>query len=177
MAKKSGVTITIDRLKHFEQALKELSDISIVVGAPEDAKPRDDSKLTNAQIGYIHEHGAPEINLPARPHLKPGVEAVQRQISEQLQLAWDAAMAGKNYMRYVAEAGSVAVKSVRSYIRGRIPPALEPSTLQRKRARGDKRVSTIPLYDTRQYYKSLTWIMRKKGDRAAIRRERDYSGR
>lgn len=173
---KHGVTRTLSRIDHFEKALKTLSDIQIGVGSPEEEGPRPDSHLTNAQIGYIHEHGAPEVGIPARPHLAPGVEAAKEEIQKHMGDAWNAAMEGKDYMRHVALAGQAALRSVKQLIRNRIPPPLAPSTLAKHRAERDftgKRASTIPLYDTHRYYNSLTWLIRRKGDRAAIRRERD----
>lgn len=49
----------------------------VLIGIPMSTTERPDGEITNAELGYIHEYGAPEANIPARPFLIPGVESVK----------------------------------------------------------------------------------------------------
>lgn len=67
----SNVTKTLDKLPQLKQALSAI-DKQVIVGVLSDDK-RSDSLLTNSEIGYIHEFGAPEANISPSPFLIPGV--------------------------------------------------------------------------------------------------------
>ena len=72
----NGVTTTIDNTKLLKSALSQLVSRHLEIGIPDDSpnNEREDSNLTNSQIGYIIEVGAPEDNRPASPFLVPGME-------------------------------------------------------------------------------------------------------
>ncbi|CAK8737754.1 hypothetical protein SODG_007524 [Sodalis praecaptivus] len=74
---KSGVRLKVDKAQSLLDALKTLGNREVLVGVPAEDAARDDVPFGNAGIGYINEHGSPAQNIPARPHLQPGVKSVQ----------------------------------------------------------------------------------------------------
>lgn len=158
----SGVVATGNGLLDILQAVGELSKIDVLVGVPHGEARTDGDGLTNAQIGYILETGSSAMNLPARPHLVPGIEEVQDIIAEKLTWAVDAALTGntKRMYFYLESAGMKATMNVKRLInRGEFAP-LAPFTLKMRKARGRK--SEKPLVDTAQYRNSHTYIIMKK---------------
>lgn len=130
------------------EALRKLTKTRVLVGIPSDAEQphlgdspgqniRQDAgkagkrELTNAELAYIHTHGAPEVNLPARAFLEPGVKRVEEQIKGRFQ---DAAKAGLRGDNAVVDANFDAVgllvqSAARAVIAEGIPPPLKPSTV------------------------------------------------
>lgn len=188
---KPGVHVTKDLLKKVLKSIGELPRKDVLVGVPADNAPREDDDgqpINNAELGYIHETGSPTANIPARPHLVPGIEAQEKRIASYFKQAGQAAMdgdAGKQE-KCLNAAGLVAVSSVRSIIQEGIPPALADSTLRsRSRRKAGKGVrinkgagielaaraagvapasgsGSTPLIDTGNYLKSLTYVIREK---------------
>lgn len=85
----------------------------VLVGIPA-GEQRDDGP-TNAEIGYQNEFGSPANNIPARPHLIPGVAAVQDKAVARLTQAASAAATGRmsDAERHLHAAGLIAQSSVR----------------------------------------------------------------
>lgn len=78
-----------DATEAFEEALAELLSKEVLAGFPEGEEPRKDedgnpSPITNAALGYIHNTGAPEKNIPARPFMVEGVENVGNEIVDRM---------------------------------------------------------------------------------------------
>lgn len=189
-----NIKVVQDNMAKLESALLELSNAVILVGIPEDKTQRQADEhgkapLTNAQIGYIHEHGAPEINLPARPWLYPGVESVRDTLVSRMEGAGRAALRGSHegVNRQLVATGEAAVAGIRNYIAAGIAPPLSPVTvanrmhrtkgssysrkatpaMQRefneKYARGEATMAespTTPLIDTGQLIHAITWVRR-----------------
>ncbi|WP_425530049.1 hypothetical protein, partial [Stenotrophomonas maltophilia] len=62
-------------------AVADLVKTKLLVGIPAETADRaaeagEPQPPNNATIGYAMEFGLPERNIPARPHLLPGVQAV-----------------------------------------------------------------------------------------------------
>lgn len=95
--------------------LQILGSKQVQVGIPGDAGGR--AGVTNAQIGYYHERGAPEAGLPARPFLVPGIQDAQPKIATLLATAAKKAVDPKGAKPDVAAVlqgvGLVAVSAVR----------------------------------------------------------------
>src|SRR5882724_12416208 len=70
------VDVTVDKVKEVQLAIRALANTRVMVGIPSDKAARK-GKINNAQLGYIHEFGAPEVNIPPRPFLVPGVQGAQ----------------------------------------------------------------------------------------------------
>jgi hypothetical protein len=173
-----------NNLENIMRAIEVLSKTSVMVGVPSDNDVRKDGKLTNATLMYIHEHGAPEHNIPARPVLKPGVKAVESRVIQQLARAAKFAIKGdgQSMFQQFHAAGMVASQSAKNVIRQGVAPPLKAGTVQarlRRTARGQKMLRSIrqsganiaswgasnmkPLWDTGQLLRSITYVLRIKG--------------
>jgi hypothetical protein len=73
-----------DIRRAISRALKMLETMEVVVGIPAEEGPRTDGAPSNAVLGYLFEGGDPETNMPPRPWLVPGVEAVRDKITKHL---------------------------------------------------------------------------------------------
>ena len=175
----SKVTATGNGLLDILQAMSELSKVDVLVGIPHGEMRTDSDGMTNAQIGYLQETGSPAMNIPARPFLVPGVERVQKEASDQLVKAVDAALAGNHQkmMLLLSSAGMKAMNSVRAYfVDGEFKP-LSLVTIKARARRGHKGAKkylkqletgspetglVYPLIDTAQMRKSVTYVIMKK---------------
>ncbi|HDR8927232.1 TPA: hypothetical protein QDA78_003657 [Burkholderia vietnamiensis] len=155
----------IDRLDEVLKSISGLVQKEVLVGVPDSTAGRKDESepLSNAEIGYILEHGSPANNIPERPHLVPGVQDARPKFEPQLQKGVEAALDGdlEKVNRSLNRAGLVAQNSVRAKINSNIPPKLADSTLAARRRRGVTRENT--LVDTGQYRNAITYVIRKKG--------------
>lgn len=158
-----------DAADKIRKAIQELSRKSILVGIPAEKDARDDGPMGNAALGFIHEHGSPAANIPARPFLAPGIEAAQDQITGYLEKAAVAALNGQPFEEFFRQAGQAAVNSVDARIRAGIPPPLTPGTIagrRRRSAGSDYRrkassaTDVTPLIDTGALLGSITYIIR-----------------
>lgn len=172
----------VDRLKQVLQSINGLVDQQVLVGVPDSTAGRKDqgAPLSNAEIGYIQENGAPEINLPARPHLVPGVMDAQPKTLPRLQKGVEAALDGDidGAKRQMSVAGQIAQMTVRKLISSGISPALSDATLRNRARRGRKGAKqelearaagqqpstdlAKPLLDTAQYRNAITYVLRKR---------------
>ena len=167
---KSGVSIVKDNLKKVMVALNSFPDKDVLVGIPADTTARKNdiggavpvSEMTNAQLGYIHEFGAPEHNIPARPFLYPGLRGVKTHIAAYFKQYGLAAMKGskEGMDRALHSMGILGMNAVRRKITvGPFVP-LKASTLAARRRRG--RTGTRPLIDTGQLRAAITYVIRSK---------------
>lgn len=184
----AGLTVK-DATPQLVAALRAIADRSLMVGVPsDDEQPhrgigtiapnerKDDagtvSVINNATIGYVHETGAPEVGIPARSHLVPGVNAAKEKLVDRLGNAGRAVLRGDLAAadRYLEAAGIEAVSSIRRTIQAGVPPPLKPATVaaRRRRSKGStyrrKAVAasdTTPLIDTAQYLQSISYVLRK----------------
>lgn len=157
-------SMKIDRLDEVLKSISGLVQKEVLVGVPDSTAGRKDEgePLSNAEIGYIMENGSPANNIPARPHLVPGVQDARPKFEPQLQKGIEAALDGdlEKVDRSLNRAGLVAQNSVRAKINSNIQPKLADSTLAARRRRGVMRENT--LVDTAQYRNSITYVVRKK---------------
>lgn len=182
---KSGVSVVVDKSKSLEAALAALASQEVLVGIPADkasrqATPEDgeDAAPTNAQLGYIHEHGSPVRNIPARPFLAPGIKDARAAIVDQLRAGGQAALEGNTSGVTTAlnKAGLIGQNSVRAHFVDNDWAPLAESTLGQKTGevknsdgkvtkKGKTRAQSgaiNPLILTGQLRKSITFIVRKK---------------
>lgn len=170
---KSGVQLLTDKTKGLLASLALLTKREVLVGIPSDKTQRKDGEgLTNAALGYIHETGAPEANIPARPFLVPGVRKAQDKIAKYMRQAADAALKGdtERVTRAMGAAGQAAASSAQMTIREGIAPPLAQATVtaRRRRSKGSKYrrnattpSQTTPLIDTGQLLRAITWVIRE----------------
>ena len=159
---RSGLTVRVDNVQSILDALKALTKKDVLVGIPEAEDARDNGDFGNAAIGYINENGSPAQNIPARPHLKPGVTSVQDQTLMHLKAAAQKAMEGDEAgaLTSLDRAGTVAANGVKRYmtITGFTP--LADATVAARQRRG--RTGIKPLIDTGEYRRAITHVVRDK---------------
>jgi hypothetical protein len=155
----------------IEAAIRRLSRKRLYIGVPQEKDPRPGDPIGNASLGYIHELGSPARNIPARPHLVPGVEKAMPTIIGFFEEAAQAALAGNisGVDQAFEKAGIAGVNSVRLTIQAGIPPPLAPATVAARRVRSPgsryRRLATTPadvtpLIDTANYLNALTHVVR-----------------
>lgn len=155
---RSGLETLHDGLPDMLRRMAAVAQRDVLVGIPA-GEQRDDGP-TNAEIGYQNEFGSPANNIPARPHLIPGVAAVQDKAVARLTQAASAAATGRmsDAERHLHAAGLIAQNSVRRTLTTAAYRPLSERTLAERRARG--RTGTKPLIDTGQYRNSITYVVR-----------------
>lgn len=137
--------VSKDNTAKLAQALSALVKDDLLLGFPQEkeAVRSDDGKtpITNAALGYIHDKGAPEQNIPARPFMLPGVEDARDGITRALSGGLRAVIAGGG----VAAASAALIKAglrgqmaIRKKINEGIAPPLSERTLQARASRGRK---------------------------------------
>jgi len=162
--------VTKDGVPAFLKAIKALTEDRVLVGISAEhafREPTDDDphpEINNAEIGYLNEFGAPEINLPARPHLIPGVERAMPGVIKTYQTAAKLVLDGQFDKAKGAhmKVGIDASSSVKNLITQIIPPPLSPRTVADRKARG--RTGTTPLIDTGQYRRNIDYAVKSASD-------------
>ncbi|MFV9686580.1 hypothetical protein ACNY67_06775 [Pantoea sp. KXB45] len=162
---KSGLTVRANKAQSILNALKTLTNKDVLVGIPESKDERQgegEGEFGNAGIGYINENGSPKQNIPARPHLRPGVKSVEQDYLPHLKAAAQKALEGnaEGAVTSLDRAGTVAANGVKRYITITGFIALSDVTLAQRRKRG--RTGNKPLIDTGEYRRSITHIVRDK---------------
>lgn len=174
MARKSGVVTTIDHVGEVVAAIELLASTRVMVGIPSDRAARDDGPINSAALGYIHENGAPEANIPARPFLIPGVATKKAEIIAGLKRVGELAFEGKpeavmRQFHRIGMIGSMAVK--RKITTGPfVPLAQRTIDARRRRSKGSKyrrkavtASDTKPLIDSAQMRNAVSYVLRKAG--------------
>lgn len=133
-----------DNSKVISAAIRDLASRRVLVGVPAEKTHRDAAPgqpapaINNAEIAYIHEHGAPEANIPARPFLQPGVDSVRDRLVKKLESAGRAALVGDpdTVDRRLTEVGLIAQAAVRNKITDGPFVPLAPATIRARLRRG-----------------------------------------
>lgn len=179
---KSGLQIKTDNLHGVLAGIAALESTRVMVGIPQDddaRKKTSDSEPGNAALGYIHENGAPEVNIPARPWLVPPVEAANESIVQPgLRRAGELALEGRpeGVMRVYHAMGLRVQAAIRQYMGSGISPPLAERTLRGRAARGRAGAAqelanrarglpastslAVPLIDTGQLRNAVTYVIR-----------------
>lgn len=158
-----SVKVTKDNVNATIKSILALAKKDVLVGIPESSGEHEDSEISNAALGYIHNYGSPAANIPARPFLEPGVEEAQQKIAAQMKKAGEAATDRnvEGVDKALHACGLVAQNSVRAAITDGDFAPLKPATVKaRERAghSGDK-----PLIVTGQLRGSVTYQVVDKG--------------
>ncbi|WP_145498542.1 hypothetical protein [Yersinia bercovieri] len=192
---KSGLKVRVDKVNSVLAALKSIGNKDVLVGIPESTSsrsPEEGEKVTigNAQIGYINEYGSPAQNIPARPHLQPGVQSVQDRTIEKLKQAAQATFDGNSGAadKALNQAGKIASNAVKRYMTITNLVPLADSTIAARARRGRKgaarelarrttdgaimdkndsgqlisNTNARPLIDEGQYRRAMTYVVRSK---------------
>ena len=163
-----SVTKTFENLAGIRRSLQALTAQDVFIGVPEDMTARQaagDTGISNAYLSYIHEYGVPEKNIPARPHLIPGIKDIQPEAAAILKDAARAALEGSEGAVEPAlnKIGLLGQNAVRArFVDNDWPPLAEDTLKARKPGRVN------PLIDTGQLRKAQTYVIRKKGNQALV---------
>ena len=166
---KNIAKLITNRLPRLKVSFDKLTKKEVLVGYPQDRaverkqdpdQPR--SPMNNATLAYIHDNGSPAANIPARPFMKPGIEAASVRIVAQFKIAAARAIHADDSAveQGLNKAGLIAQASVRNTINEGIPPPLVESTLAARRRRG--RMGTKQLVDTGQLRNAVNYVIREK---------------
>lgn len=153
------VIMQVDAVDGIIKSIHRMVGKRVVVGVLHDERT-DGSDIGNAAIGYLNEHGAPEMNIPPRPHLSLGVRAVQYSWMGHLRWAGVEATEGHDPEEQLRRAGEVARDGIRHYIEQGLYPPLRDVTIKHRHAAGGMPVSTLPLLHTRAYINAIDYEVR-----------------
>jgi hypothetical protein len=181
----AGVFKKVDNVRKMMQGVEALTEITVLVGVPEDKDQRQSGVISNAALAYIHDKGSPAANIPARPFMEPGIKAVQKEIADTLAQAGKAIFKGsRNVEVYLNKVGIIATRSIKSKITEGIAPPLAESTIKGRinRVKGKARRAKlnaalaagtpgskqngvgglfVPLVVTGQLRNAITYVLRK----------------
>jgi hypothetical protein len=180
-----GFSVTADEMVAFTKALKEMQAKSVLAGFPrEEEEPKDadgnPEPITNAALGYIHNTGSPEQNIPARPFMVEGIENVGDKIASGMESAGISALDGdpQGVEAALHAVGLTAQIGIQNKINDGPFEPLADSTLKARARRGrqgaqdelDRRAagedrgveSARPLVDTGQLHDAVTYVVRKE---------------
>lgn len=160
-----NINIPVDNMREFADALKVLRDSEVLVGVPAEKAPREDTKgsedgINNASLLYLLDRGVPELNIPARPVVDPGVMDKKPEIIKEMHNAGAMVLNGRDPHDGLARVGMVAVSGIKARITSNTPPALAKSTLAARRRRGVTRINT--LVDTAKMLNAVSYTVRPR---------------
>ena len=190
----ANLKMSRDGLADLMASLTTLANSEVLVGFPEETTERGDAEeieeskgpITNAALGYIHDNGSPEVNIPARPFMIPGIENAKEAVTDKLgQMARAVVTKGAGADRVAQgfeQVGSIAELAIKNKINEGIPPPLSEYTLQERarkgrkgakeelalRAKGEEPGTQLakPLVDTAQMRNSVKYVVRARRARA-----------
>lgn len=176
--------ITQDHMAEVMRNIRQLAKREVLVGIPSDKADRrtKGEAINNATIGYIMEHGSPARNIPARPHMIPGIANARPAITQRFEKAAKAGLQGDmdEAERQLAAAGNAAANSIKALITAGLSPALAEATLlsrvrRNRAAKGAaaelaRRASGVapgsdlakPLIESGQYRNAITYVLKTK---------------
>lgn len=154
--------------KGLADAIQRLRRSEVYVGIPADATLRKDDQINNASLMYIHTHGSPLNNIPARPVVEPGIMAAKDLIVPELGRAARALISSVDWgtgkgnaapdadaaEKHLNRAGMIAANAVKRYF---TEGDLEPNAPSTIREKGSDR----PLIDTGELRRSVTYIVKE----------------
>ena len=152
--------------KAIESTIKELIDTQVLVGIPESEAAREEGKLTNVELMYIHSNGSPLAGIPARPVIEPALENAKNKIGTLMSDAAQAALSGnQEEMNANLEKAGLAGQSASQDWFTNPSNAWSPNTEATKKAKGWKgSTDPKPLIDTGELRRSITYVVRSKSE-------------
>lgn len=179
----TGLKVTKDGLEQIKARVFDMTTQEVLVGFPEDTTERKNDELptavTNATLAYIHDNGAPEQNIPARPFMIPGINDAKARVADKMGQMARAVVAGRDVVeRGFIQVGTLVQTAIRKKINEGVPPPLADATLRARAARGrkgaqaelDARAQGLPagtalakpLVDTGQLRNAVNWVIRRR---------------
>lgn len=160
-------------LKEFKKRVVKIDNSPAVhVGLLSDGKPRsDDSSYTNAEIGAVHEYGAPDAGIPQRPWLRPAIRKNQQAYADLIQDGMRKELQGVPALSKALKlVGVKAVADVKLFVTAgdQIPPPNAPATLKAKEAKGKSKTGkgARTLVDTSQMINGVNFKLVEPGKKS-----------
>lgn len=151
--------VITDKVASVLKNIKQIENARVLVGIPQEENSRSDDPMGNAGIGYVQEFGSPAQNIPARPFLIPGIQAIQDKTAEILKDGASKVLDNGTMIASLTKAGIVAQNSVKAAItKGEGFAPLAESTLAARKRSGAK--GTKPLIRTGQLRNSIVFIVK-----------------
>ena len=151
-------------LQAMQAALEELANTQVLIGIPENEAMRQDGKISNAALLYIHSHGSPVNNIPARPVIEPALENDKERIGEIMGQATKAAMDGNvsEMQSNLSKAGMAGQNAANDWFTNPMNnfTPLKDETRRRKEAKGAD--AERPLIDTSNLKNAIVYVVRDR---------------
>jgi hypothetical protein len=141
----------VDRDRGLEAIRRAVEEAQgyVKVGVLQEAGQREDGKLSNAEVAFVHEFGAGKV--PERSYLRSSFDthrnAYLAMLKRMVPLIYSRKLSGRQALELM---GQRAVADTKARIQSGLHPALAPATIARKG-------SSTPLIDTGQLLNSLTY--------------------
>ena len=157
-----AIIVVRNNIKKLFRTSIKMNSHSVFAGVPQGNAERSDSEvINNATLAYMNDNGSPANNIPARPFMRPGIEAVQPQITEELKRAAKMALDSKELseiVRVMHRVGLTCQSSIRELVNDGIEPALSPRTIAARIKKGV--TTTKPLVVTGSLRNSITYVVK-----------------
>ena len=165
-----SLKISKDISREVFETVRAMGKERLLVGIPSDKSARKEADgkaptITNAAIGYINERGDPARNIPARPHLVPGIEKNRKELTNILGKYASAAFDKKEMLtKGLNAAGLKSVADIKNIIRTQegFDPLSESTIKTRERRKPTPFYGTSALEVTGQYINSITYVIESK---------------
>jgi hypothetical protein len=151
----------VDNMPLVQAWVNSIKKVSLYVGITEETDPRDmPSRIGNIALAAIMENGAPSMNVPPRPFMKPGMDLVKGDARVMMKEAAEALYRkDKSSARnMLEELGRNSVASMRGVIESSPPPPLDPGSVKRRKRKGVMDTSTLD--ESGQLKESITFEVR-----------------
>jgi hypothetical protein len=186
-----NLKITRDQTDELFAAISMLAELDVLAGFPEESSERNGTEdtlpqsITNAALGYIHDNGAPEQNIPQRPFMLPAMQEVRGKVTDKLTQIARRVVVGHNprtakqvVKQGLEQVGSAVEIAIKMKINEGVPPPLAESTLKKRAAKGRKgaqkeldarakgeapsTANAKPLIDTAQMRNAVKYVIRPR---------------
>ena len=167
--------------------LAKATKTEVLVGIPRDKAARSDGPISNADIAYIQEHGAPSRNIPPRPFMEPGINRSLDKVRQIMAAGAAAVVNGDSLRPYAEKVGITCQHNIRGVFTDNNWKPLSPRTIlararrtvQKRKGYEDKsehqqqtmlakelarRADDRPLIDTGALRQSITYVVTEGGD-------------
>lgn len=135
-----------------------MSNKSVLIGIPGDQKH---GKISNSELGFLHEFGSDHAHIPPRPFLLPGIKKEKNRILEIFKNSLPKVIAGEDVHITFNKIGIIARDSVKNMLRNGSFASLAASTIAaRRRSRTSGKAGTKPLIDTGQLLNSINYVIK-----------------
>jgi hypothetical protein len=112
-----AIVSVIDHAPELLRRVAALTRHQVLVGVPAAKTSRKGAGgVNNAMLAYVHEHGSPAKNIPARPFLQPAIAAIQPTVRPLFRSAAIDALAGRDPVPTLHRIGLLAQNEARTWI-------------------------------------------------------------